>query len=46
MPRAQDLRNGEGRRPSFGQMSYAELGERRETMNREAAAELRGYTDR
>ena len=46
MSRTQDLRSSEGRRPSFGQLSYAEMGERRETMSREQAAELRGYTDR
>ena len=46
MSRTQDLRSSEGRRPSFGQLSYAELGERRETMNRESAAEMRGYADR
>ena len=46
MSRTMDLRSGEGRRPSFGQLSYAEMGERRETMSREAAAELRGYSDR
>ncbi|KAL3134847.1 hypothetical protein ABBQ32_007815 [Trebouxia sp. C0010 RCD-2024] len=44
--RTADLRSGEGRRPSFGQVTYAELGERRETMSREAAAELRGFQDR
>ena len=46
MSRTADLRSGEGRRPSFGQVTYAELGERRETLSREAAAELRGYSDR
>lgn len=46
MSRTQDLRSGEGRRPSFGQLSYAEMGERRETMSRETAAELRGYGER
>ena len=46
MSRTADLRSGEGRRPSFGQVTYAELGERRETLSREATAELRGYSDR
>ena len=46
MGRTADLRAGEGRRTSFGQLSYADMGERRETLSREAAAEMRGYTDR
>ena len=46
MLRIQDLRSGEGRRPSMG-MTYAELDERRTNMKQEAAAaELRGGTDR
>ena len=51
MSRTADLRSGEGRRPSFGQLSYAEMGETRktmsrETMSRETAAELRSLNDR
>ena len=47
MSRTQDLRNSEGRRPSMG-MTYAELGERRDSINKEAiaAAELYGGNDR
>lgn len=47
MSRTQDLRNSEGRRPSMG-MTYAEMGERRDSINKEAlaAAELYGAFDR
>ena len=46
MSRTQNLRGEEGRRPSMG-MTYAELGERRDSIKQEAAAaELRGGSDR